>query len=170
MNEPIPQKNNSGFTLVEALVSLTVLTVGLVAGYAAAVSSAGLASSIRNNVIAANLAQEGVEVIRAIRDTNWFSGVEFDVGLAPGEYEVTYRSAPALSSYKDRYMYIKTGGVYQYNLVGVEDGQKTLFKRKVTISKPSDVELKVVTEVTWSFRGRDRSVSLESHLFNWALP
>lgn len=164
------KKHNRGFTLVEALVSLTVLTVGLVAGYAAAVSSAGLATSIRNNVVAANLAQEGVEVIRAIRDTNWFSGAEFDAGLAPGEYEVTYRSAPALSSYKDRFMYIKTGGMYQYNLVGVEDGQKTPFKRKITISKPSAVELKVTSDVTWSYRGRNRSVSVESHLFNWALP
>ena len=136
----------------------------------AAVSSAGLASSIRNNVIGTNLAQEGVEVIRAVRDTNWFSGAEFSAGLVPGEYEVTYKSFPALSSYKDRYIYIKDGGVYQYNLVGVEDGQKTIFKRKITISNPSPVELKVVSEVTWNYRGRDRSMSLESHLFDWALP
>ncbi len=162
------RKNNRGFTLVEALVALTVLTVGLVAGYAAAVSSAGLASSIRNNVVAANLAQEGVEVIRAIRDTNWFSGQVFDTGLAPGDYEVAIYSGAASTPYQGRFLYINNDGLYQY-LTGV-GYTPTPFKRKITIFKPSSVELKITSEITWIDRGRNRSVSVESHLFDWALP
>lgn len=168
MSRLISRKNNSGFTLVEALVSLTVLTVGLVAGYAAAVSSAGLASSIKNNVVAANLAQEGVEVIRAIRDTNWFSGNEFNVGLAPGEYEVAIYSGAAATPYQGRLLYINNDGLYQYlSDVGYTP---TPFKRKITISQPSVSELKIISEVIWTDRGRNRSVSIESHLFDWALP
>lgn len=159
------RRSRAGFTLVETLVALTVLTVGLTAGYAAAVFSSTLATSIRNNAVAGNLAQEGAEIIRSIRDTNWFASAPFDTGLAAGDYEVVIYAQAAATPYQARPMYITPGGLYQY---ATGPGYTlTPFRRKISISKPSAVELRVVSEVTWTDRGRDREVAVESHLFDW---
>ena len=80
----LPEKLNrvryaeSGFTLVEALVALVILTIALGPALVLSSNISSTASVIQNNLIAANLSQEGVEVIRALRDANWYNGLPFD--------------------------------------------------------------------------------------------
>ncbi|MEK9208801.1 MAG: prepilin-type N-terminal cleavage/methylation domain-containing protein, partial [Patescibacteria group bacterium] len=71
----------AGFTLVEALVSLVLLSTALVPTFILATDAIRLSGRIRNSLIASNLAQEGVEIVRALRDANWFAGQPFDTGL-----------------------------------------------------------------------------------------
>jgi len=64
-------KNKKGFTLTEVLIGMMILTVAIVAGTSMLV---GLIRSNRNIVStmqAYYLAQEGIEIVRNIRDTNW---------------------------------------------------------------------------------------------------
>ncbi|MBN1258694.1 hypothetical protein JXA05_02970 [Candidatus Peregrinibacteria bacterium] len=69
-------RNTKGETIAETVIALTVLSIGI------ALSSALMANSLRNintskeRVIATNIAREGLEAVRNIRDTNWlkFSG------------------------------------------------------------------------------------------------
>ena len=67
-----------GFSLLETLVVIAVITVGLVGimGLIVYITSIGQVSP--NEIIAANLAQEGIEVVRNIRDSNWLEGNDFD--------------------------------------------------------------------------------------------
>lgn len=63
-------QNNKGFTLVETLVALALImaaTVGPVS-----LITRGLAdfSFSKNKLVATNLAQEGIELVRAVRETN----------------------------------------------------------------------------------------------------
>lgn len=59
-----------GFTLLETLVALSVLIAALV-GPVSLITRGILSSSFsKNKIIAANLAQEGLEFVRAIRDNN----------------------------------------------------------------------------------------------------
>ena len=64
-------KNTKGETVMETVIALTILAVGLT------MSSALIATSLRNinisknRVIAVNIAREGIEAVRNIRDTNW---------------------------------------------------------------------------------------------------
>jgi len=157
--------DSSGFTLVEALVALTILSVAIVPAYALSTSSVGIAYSIRNNVIAAGLAQEGIEVIRATRDSNWFVGSAFDTNLADGDYELQWDSIPPFSIYQDRFLYRGIQGKYRINPGG--SSIQTIYKRKVSIRKISSVELMITSEILWTERNRSRSFKVESHLFDW---
>lgn len=57
-----------GFTLVETLVAISVLTVAIVAPMTLASQSLTAAYYARDQVTAFNLAQEGLEAVRALRD------------------------------------------------------------------------------------------------------
>ena len=162
----LPLSSRAGFTLVEALVALTVLSIGLIGAYSAATSTLFLATSLKNSMIASGLAQEGTEVIRAIRDTNWFAEASFDTGLSTGTYEVEWNSVPPLTNYQDRFLYRGSGGRYKYAVT--PGGVLTIFKRKITVTNPGNgQDVTVVSEVTWKERQRDRIVRTESRLFNW---
>lgn len=63
--------NRSGFTLLEGIIAMTVITVGLVAGMSLAISNISTAQNNERRVVAVNLAREGVEAIRNMRDSNW---------------------------------------------------------------------------------------------------
>ena len=151
-----------GFTLIEALVALVILTIALGPALILSSNLSATASVVRNNLVAANLAQEGVEAVRALRDTNWFNGAAFDNGLADGIYRVEWNS-DSLISFGSNPPLKADNGLYNYST-----GTDTVFRRTVTISKPNNGELVLVSYVNWVERGNiNRTVSAESHLFNW---
>jgi prepilin-type N-terminal cleavage/methylation domain-containing protein len=67
-------KKIKGFSMPEVLISMFVLTIGLVA--VISVINASLRSSYetRDALVATELAQEGVELVRNVRDNNFASG------------------------------------------------------------------------------------------------
>lgn len=159
---PHQGKLNNGFTLIEALVALVILTIAL--GPALVLSSdiTNVASVIQNDLIAANLAQEGVEVVRALRDTNWFSGSAFNNGLADGTYRLEWNSSSPIVLGANPPLKVNNG-LYNYS-----SGSDTIFRRTVTITNVNTNEIRVVSDVTWTERAnRARDVKVESHLFNW---
>ncbi len=151
-----------GFTLVETLVSLVILTVALIPILNLSTDIARVNSNIQDSMVASGLAQEGIEVIRAIRDTNWFRDLSFDSGLGDGVYEVEWDSVAPLSPSLNQFLNISSGR-YTYST-----GSATKFKRTVTITKLNAGELKIVSQITWLAHADDsRSISVEDHLFNW---
>ncbi len=61
----------SGESLIETVVSIAVLAMGGLGATAIIFSSLIAGGVSRDRVIATNLAREGIEVVRSIRDTNW---------------------------------------------------------------------------------------------------
>ena len=159
---PHQEKLNKGFTLIEALVALVILTLALGPALVLSGNISSTASIIQNNLIAANLSQEGVEVIRALRDANWFNGLSFDAGIADGIYRIEWNSNALISLGSNPPLKINAG-LYNYSF-----GTDTKFKRTVTITKINSEELRIISDVTWTERGnRTRDVKTESHLFDW---
>lgn len=64
----------NGQTLIETIVAIVVLTTALASGLALAIYVLGNAGLNKSQIIATNLAREGVEVLRYMRDTNWLEG------------------------------------------------------------------------------------------------
>lgn len=62
--------NSSGLTLIETLVAITILTVAVVAPMSLTMQSLSAAYYARDQIVASNLAQEALESVRAIRDSN----------------------------------------------------------------------------------------------------
>ena len=75
-------KTRSGFTLIETLVAVSVISVGFVGELVLLAKSASQASALRHRVVGARLAEEGLEVVRNIRDSNWLRSLNWRDGLA----------------------------------------------------------------------------------------
>lgn len=61
----------AGFTLIEGIIATGIISTALIVGLALAYSNLTAAQANADRVIAGNLAREGLEVIRNIRDSNW---------------------------------------------------------------------------------------------------
>lgn len=150
-----------GFTLVETLVSMAVLTMGIIPALALSNNAVSVAFVIRDDLIAAGLAQEGIEVVQAIRDDNWLNNRPFDTGLSDGDYQLEWDST-SLSTFSGGPLKVDNG-LYNYS-----SGTASPFTRDIIITKVNDGELKVVSRITWQTRTNDaKTTSAEEHLFNW---
>ena len=67
----IKYKSKRGFTLLEVITAIFILTVGTGASFALIQQTLLASSLIEFKLIASYLAQEGIEIVRNIRDTNW---------------------------------------------------------------------------------------------------
>ena len=63
--------NKKGFTLLEVITAIFILTVGVGGALSLMNQTLSTASIIEQRLIASYLAQEGIEIVRNIRDTNW---------------------------------------------------------------------------------------------------
>ncbi len=64
-------QTRAGFTILEMLLALSVLSVGIMATFTLSLANLNTAKDNYQRILAANLAREGVEIVRNIRDTNW---------------------------------------------------------------------------------------------------
>jgi len=69
-------KNRRAETLSETIIALSILAIGITASSAVIASSMQNMGLAKNRIVAVNMAREGIEAVRSIRDTNWlkFSG------------------------------------------------------------------------------------------------
>jgi len=73
MKKPL-YSSHAGFTLVETLVAIAVLLTSLTGPLFLAERSFIAATGSRDQMIATFLADEGIEYVRKVRDTNYLSG------------------------------------------------------------------------------------------------
>jgi prepilin-type N-terminal cleavage/methylation domain-containing protein len=152
------RKNNllvslKGFTLIELLIAITIFLIGIMAAFSLTLNNLNNAKENSNRVIAADLAREGIEIVRNIRDSNWLareaniddisSGllISWDHGLDVGNFKVAYdvnnlilfTTMPVdLSSAINETsatLYLNNG-FYTHSNIG---GQATLFRRAINI-------------------------------------
>ena len=135
-------------------------------------SSTNISNNIKNNFIASNLAQEGIEVVRAIRDKNWLADPDplppnpLTAGLI-GTWRVQWDSDSPIAVGTNPPLKIDANGVYNYAM-----GTTTLFRRRIIIEDANlanpNKDMRVISEVTWTAKGNiTRMVRAESHLYNW---
>lgn len=156
-----------GFTIIEVLIAVVVITVGILGVLAVIHQTISYMSLSSSKLIATYLTQEGMEIVRNIRDTNWLEGENWNSGLEEGDYEADYNDL-SLSPFQDnRFLKIDPAGFYNYDA-----GNQTKFKRKITISNPRQACgqnpcLSVKVEVFWQQLGKEQRVTVEEYLYNW---
>ncbi|MBU0540461.1 type II secretion system GspH family protein [Patescibacteria group bacterium] len=84
-------KLTKGQTLIELLIATAVISTGLFASATLVFSNLKLSDRDSDEVVAVNLAREGIELAKQVRDYNWLAGYEFDDGLyaAGNDYSAT---------------------------------------------------------------------------------
>lgn len=159
-----------GFTIIEVIVAIFVIVTGFVGVLSLVTQTVSSATYSKDKLIAAYLAQEGIEIVRNIRDTNWISGVGWDTDLtscsAASPCQGDYNDS-SLSPYADNPLNIETASGYY----GYDSGTSTKFKRKITITSTTDPDgnpiLNVSVLVQWQEREKTYSLEAQENLYNW---
>ena len=73
----------TGQGLLEATIAIGVVLVGLIGTVTLTTSTVVSSGESESRIVAANLAREGIEAVRIIRDSNWLSGptTSWDSGI-----------------------------------------------------------------------------------------
>lgn len=172
MKYKIQDAKQGGFTIVELIVTIAILSFGIIGIFSAFSLTATLTYNIASRFTAANLAQEGLEIIRNIRDQNFIQDSSWSEGLlncglgCQADYKTgtpSETSANQLTAYNPSgFLKLNSDGFYGY-----DTGSNTQFKRKITITSVSESILKVDALVEWSYNQRSFSFLSEGYLYNW---
>lgn len=183
--------HKKGFTVVEALVAISILLMAITGAFSVAQSSLQSSSLAKNRTTAYFLAQEGIEYIRNLRDHNgiaaliertsnisWLEGFgedgdpcEVDVGtcyydvLPDGQTvlnECVNGNCPNLFIDNETHL-------FQYGTQGPLGAYDSGFNRTIRLfSVPNnDNEIEVRVEVTWLQGSVQKSLLISENLFNW---
>lgn len=172
-----------GFTLIETLVAVLLLTTAI--GGPLTLASRGLMVALlsKDQIVAFNLAQDAVEHIRFVRDSNTLSGADWLAGLGncisvdgtTACYFDSLLNSPAspqtcadATCSAQRLYFDETNRYYNYTTTNT----LTIFTRVVTIRHDSGGaspgEAVVTVTVYWAGTGTlARNVVLRESLFNW---
>lgn len=176
------QKN--GFTLLEGIIAMFVFAVGALSAFALIERVNTFTSISASRFRAIYLAQEAVEIVRNIRDSNLLyqrtnGSLSWSFGLTTNcasGCEADYSNYPdygnpswSLVSYNGgRYLKVPNLGSLFYPFFNYQDGTDTKFKRKITIQNPQPDTLNVLVEIFWQERGQNFQVSsVQEDLYNW---
>lgn len=166
----------SGFTLIETIVAVFILTAGILGSYLVFYNIYSQSGGYLHKLTAGYLAQEGIEIIRNMRDNNWvknpndswMTGIIDDNDCNMGrEFEADYRtgtinSVTGLKPYGN-FLNIDSSGMYLYD----SNYPETIFKRKITITCLSDFEVQVSSEVFWQYNNKEFSIKIDDFMYNW---
>ena len=150
-----------GFTLIEILVAVSILIIGIVGLYLALPRIFESFYFSKDYFIASYLGQEGMELVRNIRDGNWLRNDTWNNGLSDDDYQIAYNDS-SLFLYQDTFLYLKDG-FYCYNLEGVQ----TKFKRKITITNLADNKLNVKVVISWPEKAVIKNYEVQENLYDW---
>ncbi len=149
-----------GFTLLETLAAIFVITVAIVGIFGLITRLTATAAYLSSRLTAAYLAQEGVEIVRNIRDSNWLAFRSWDTGLTGcfNGCEADHND-PFLAPWvgNGRHLLLNGQGFYSYDA-----GSETKFRRKITVRPNGDV-LDVLVKVMWDAR----QFTVRERLYRW---
>jgi len=156
-------RNLEGFTLLGVIVSLFLVTLGIM-GFATLFRAFEAAAISNKNELAAGfLAQEGLEIVRRNREasskTDWSA---WYANLSDGDYNVTY-SDYDLESFSNVPLKLDPSTLaYNYNI-----GSDTIFYRKITLQKVDADTVVVTCVVDWNFKGNAHQLILQDQFYDW---
>lgn len=165
-----------GFTLLEVLVAIFILTTGIVGVFGLIHHTVSFTSATQNKLGASYLAQEGVEIVRNIRDSNflkiragvaganWKDGIDVPAGLCAAGCKADYNAA-SLDPGSPSASILRDGTLYSY-----DSGSATSFTRIITITPDGPNKIFVEVKVAWQERGESQGVIASSELYNWLSP
>jgi Tfp pilus assembly protein PilV len=170
------------FTLVETLVAIALMSITIVGPFQIVQGVLQSSYIARDQLIAAALAQEGMEYVRNVRDSNfiynnhhsagqsWLQGLDGTAG--PDCYTnacIVDVTVPTVASCGNTTctspthpLYLAAGNLYNQS----GSGSVTRFNRMVRLTSISSTETMVTITVTWDYHGT-HSVVLVENLRSW---
>lgn len=160
-------KNQRGFGLVEMIIAIGIVGIGIVGTFSMISRFSEQSKIVRDSFVASYLAQEGIEIVKNIRDTNILNSRAWDVGIdCSSGCEADFEDA-SLSSWDGdgKFLYLEnTTGMYKYIDSPSTSDIKTYYKRMITTVKSGD-EIDIMITIYWE----DKSIMIRSKIYNWGL-
>jgi len=181
-------KHNKGFTLLEVIGAIFILTIGAGSAFILISQTLSAASLVKDHLIASYLVQEGIEIVRNIRDTNWLQARDpsktslWDDGLICPDSPCYFQADYTTLTFADTEDFEKCGPEYPgYNCHSYDgtplkidgdfynytSGTETKFKREITIEKLDSDNIKVEVNVEWAEKGRTHNAKAIEYLTSW---
>jgi prepilin-type N-terminal cleavage/methylation domain-containing protein len=178
---------SQGFTILEVLIAITVLTIGLIGALTLLTFSLSSYEESSNKVVAVNLAQEGVEVVRSFRDRGELEwGVEITRGWLKYNYNwdqlKSYDEMAAFLGFPDFRStnscddaWLNVYGLCVYSRTGeysvaCDISSGAWIGRQIRITYPGSCGgcAKIESIVCWkNKKGKYRHTITETHLYDW---
>jgi prepilin-type N-terminal cleavage/methylation domain-containing protein len=167
-----------GFTLIETLVAVTILSVAIVGPMTIAAKGLSFAMFARDQITAFYLAQEAVEMVRNRRDQNtlqtppqqWLSGLDGSIGppdcftnACKGEAKDNEITECAGDCPKLKFN--SSTGLYGYGSGGNWEDSK--YTREISLSPVNANEIAVTVKLEWSTGIFSRTFLVKENLLNW---
>lgn len=176
------RKRSTGFTLIETLVAISLLTVAIITPMQLVAQSLAAAAYSRDQVTAYNLAQEGIESVRAIRDGNVLAnalqssgrnllqgiptGANFTIDSRTDDTQTCAGVCPALQTDGTLYGYDPTWATTNFTrtMTAVFVGPASGFD---STDRTQDV-IRVSATVSWTTpNGQSRSFTIYENMYRW---
>ena len=167
------KKTVSGFTLIETMIAITILTLSIVGPLVEADRAIVAAETARDQLSASYLAQEGIEYVRGVRDDQFLATYPSNTGNAWNNF----LNSSSMSTCRSPN--ICTLGPLQVNgtlllcsglgctpaFSLVANG--TPFTRTIQMVASSATDERIISTVSWSFHSIPYSVTITDHLTPW---
>lgn len=163
------KENKKAFTLIEMVVAIFIIIIAVVGIIEMTSKYVQRTKFEKEAYTAALLGQEGVEIIKNIRDNNWIDGgVNWNNNLTScGSGCQADYSSNTLSAYDGSYLYIEnTTKFYKYISSPGANDIKTVFTRRITIDSGTADILKITVDVFW----RGNTTTVKENIYNWYQP
>lgn len=172
--------NHRSQTLVEALVAIGLTVTALVSIISLATSYLRMGGQTIERVLANNLAREGLEIVRSIRDSQWLDPTKtWPYGLSNGDWIADYDDTSLTAAESSNIMscdncrlWITSNNQYTHT-----EGSNTLtiFRRLINISNGDDLgtvcnndcEKQIRVTVAWTDQSGTHTITLEERLTSW---
>lgn len=179
-------KLKSGFTLIETLVAISILTAAIAGPLVMSIKNIGTANTSQDQLIAFYLGQEAIEYVRNVRDTNligkdlnavtfdWLEGLDkCTTGICSIDVFKKIDEADSIISCAGTCVYLKIDGSKKYG----HNGGDSSFTRTIKITKIDSTndevdnpdEAQVDVEMKWKskYGNKTKTMNLQDHIFNW---
>ena len=168
---------NQGFSILEVTMALGVITIGLLGVFSLVLQNLSVQRLNKNYMVASMLAQEGLELVRNIRDNNFLdtSGTLWNHKLTSGSnpylFAIDYTnlnpvSVTGSSDPNTRLCLnvVGTTNFFSHNCGGAST--PTIFRRFFTVTNNAD-NVEVKADVIWTEKGQTFNYEAVTYLYDW---
>jgi prepilin-type N-terminal cleavage/methylation domain-containing protein len=163
-------KLKPAFTLIEIIVVLFVISLALLGMLSLITQNIRAQDYNKKAVIANQLSQEGVELIRRIRDNNWRNGNFFYNNLATAigdrtSYYMDYNdSLPTILVNEDEAkLQVNDEGYFVHDPLYDDSG----YRREIEVELVDDHRFRIISTVYWTSMGAEQDYKVETILYDW---
>jgi len=162
--------NNLGISILEVVVAIMIIAVGMVGVLSLVIQNVKAQYINKNVLIASGLAQEGLELVRNIRDTNWITSDKTwnqDI-VGDGTYTIDYSGLFSINMAVNSIdeagarLYVDGDGLYTHTATATS----TNFYRLINVVDNTDY-LDVKCTIRWKDGTQNHNYTAETFLYNW---